>query len=209
VDELKTLLSRGAEALGIETTKTQEDSLALFLNNVLSENKKFNLTGIKDPKEATIKHLLDSLSLANNIEGNTIMDVGSGAGFPGIPLAIIQPKNKFILVESKKKKAQFILEASQALALDNVLVIGKRSEEVGPNHSADAIVSRALGSLNYFIEKTKHLLAKNGNLYAMKGKNPEEEINSLIKGWAVAQIKKIDVPYLDAERHIITITRKK
>mgnify|MGYP003999474587 FL=1 len=98
MDELKTLLSRGAEALGIETTKTQEDSLALFLNNVLSENKKFNLTGIKDPKEATIKHLLDSLSLANNIEGNTIMDVGSGAGFPGIPLAIIQPKHKFILV---------------------------------------------------------------------------------------------------------------
>ena len=104
MDELKTLLSRGAEALGIETTKTQEDSLALFLNNVLSENKKFNLTGIKDPKEATIKHLLDSLSLANNIEGNTIMDVGSGAGFPGIPLAIVQPKHNFILIESKKKE---------------------------------------------------------------------------------------------------------
>ena len=172
MDELKTLLSRGVGALGIKTTKTQEDSLALFLNNVLSENKKFNLTGIKDPKEATIKHLLDSLSLANNIEGNTIMDVGSGAGFPGIPLARILPKNKVILVESKKKKAQFILESSQALGLDNVLVIGKRSEEVGPHHSADAIVSRALGSLNYFIEKTKHLVAKNGNLYAMKGKNP-------------------------------------
>ena len=175
-------------------------------------NNKINVISRKDISELNTRHVLHSLSIAKVIDFKSkskILDVGTGGGFPGIPLAIIQPKNKFILVESKKKKAQFILEASQALGLDNVLVIGKRSEEVGPKHSADAIVSRALGSLNYFIEKTKHLLAKNGNLYAMKGKNPEEEINSLIKGWAVAQIKKIDVPYLDAERHIITITRKK
>ena len=207
--EKKTLLRQGIDGLGIEVSQKQEECLSLFLSNVLLENKKFNLTGIRDPREAIIKHLLDSLSLINNIEGNTIVDVGSGAGFPGIPLAIVQPKHNFILIESKKKKAQFILESSHALGLENILVFDRRSEDVSLPHGADAIVSRALGTLNYFIEKTKHMLAKNGKLYAMKGKNPEEEINNLTKGWAAAQIKKIDVPYLDAERHIITITKEK
>ena len=207
--EKKTLLRQGIYGLGIEVSQKQEECLSLFLSNVLLENKKFNLTGIRDPREAIIKHLLDSLSLINNIEGNTIVDVGSGAGFPGIPLAIVQPKHNFILIESKKKKAQFILESSHALGLENILVFDRRSEDVNLPHGADAIVSRALGTLNYFIEKTKHMLAKNGKLYAMKGKNPEEEINNLTKGWAAAQIKKIDVPYLDAERHIITITKEK
>lgn len=207
--EKKTLLRQGIDGLGIEVSQKQEECLSLFLSNVLLENKKFNLTGIRDPREAIIKHLLDSLSLIDNIEGNTIVDVGSGAGFPGIPLAIVQPKHNFILIESKKKKAQFILESSHALGLENILVFDRRSEDVNLPHGADAIVSRALGTLNYFIEKTKHMLAKNGKLYAMKGKNPEEEINNLTKGWAAAQIKKIDVPYLDAERHIITITKEK
>lgn len=207
--EKKTLLRQGIDGLGIEVSQKQEECLSLFLSNVLLENKKFNLTGIRDPREAIIKHLLDSLSLINNVEGNTIVDVGSGAGFPGIPLAIVQPKHNFILIESKKKKAQFILESSHALGLENILVFDRRSEDVNLPHGADAIVSRALGTLNYFIEKTKHMLAKNGKLYAMKGKNPEEEINNLTKGWAAAQIKKIDVPYLDAERHIITITKEK
>ena len=207
--EKKTILRQGIDGLGIEVSQKQEECLSLFLSNVLLENKKFNLTGIRDPREAIIKHLLDSLSLINNIEGNTIVDVGSGAGFPGIPLAIVQPKHNFILIESKKKKAQFILESSHALGLENILVFDRRSEDVNLPHGADAIVSRALGTLNYFIEKTKHMLAKNGKLYAMKGKNPEEEINNLTKGWAAAQIKKIDVPYLDAERHIITITKEK
>ncbi|MBC8464515.1 MAG: 16S rRNA (guanine(527)-N(7))-methyltransferase RsmG [Bacteroidetes bacterium] len=207
--EKKTLLRQGIDGLGIEVSQKQEECLSLFLSNVLLENKKFNLTGIRDPREAIIKHLLDSLSLINNVEGNTIVDVGSGAGFPGIPLAIAQPKHNFVLIESKKKKAQFILESSHALGLDNILVFDRRSEDVSLPHGADAIVSRALGTLNYFIEKTKHMLAKNGKLYAMKGKNPEEEINNLTKGWVAAQIKKIDVPYLDAERHIITITKEK
>ena len=207
--EKKTLLRQGIDGLGIEVSQKQEECLSLFLSNVLLENKKFNLTGIRDPREAIIKHLLDSLSLIDNIEGNTIVDVGSGAGFPGIPLAIVQPKHNFILIESKKKKARFILESSHALGLENIIVFDRRSEDVNLPHGADAIVSRALGTLNYFIEKTKHMLAKNGKLYAMKGKNPEEEINNLTKGWAAAQIKKIDVPYLDAERHIITITKEK
>jgi len=98
--------------------------------------------------------------------------------------------------------------AAKMLELQNTIVFDKRAEEVSLKQSADAIISRALGSLNYFVEKTKHMLKKDGSLYAMKGKNPESEIRDLNKAWTVAQIKKIDVPYLEAERHLITITRK-
>ena len=99
-------------------------------------------------------------------------------------------------------------EEDAILTGKNTIVFDKRAEEVSLKQSADAIISRALGSLNYFVEKTKHMLKKDGSLYAMKGKNPESEIRDLNKAWTVAQIKKIDVPYLEAERHLITITRK-
>jgi 16S rRNA (guanine527-N7)-methyltransferase len=204
----KALLERGIQTIGISVDQSQKDKLDLFLNHVLAENKKFNLTGIKDHRDAIVKHLLDSLSVSSHIKGRTVVDVGSGAGFPGIPLAITQPNKKIILVESKKKKAKFIVMAAKMLELQNTIVFDKRAEEVSLKQSADAIISRALGSLNYFVEKTKHMLKKDGSLYAMKGKNPESEIRDLNKAWTVAQIKKIDVPYLEAERHLITITRK-
>ena len=102
----RTLLKKGSSLLGLEVTQEQEDMLVSFLDNVLEENKRFNLTGIKDLNEATIKHLLDSLSLAQYITKGLIVDVGSGAGFPGIPLAIIKPECSFILMEAKKKESK-------------------------------------------------------------------------------------------------------
>ena len=208
MDDQKALLRDGLEKLKLDLTARQEEQLKDFLQNVLSENKKFNLTGIKKPKEATIKHLFDSLSMASEINARSIADVGSGAGFPGIPLAIVKPDTDFILIEAKQKKAKFIEDAAKELALLNVVVFGKRSEEVKVKKKVEAIVCRALGSLDYFVEKTKHLLAEGGSLYAMKGKLPDDEIKKLPKNWVVAQIKKIDVPYLEAERHLIRISKK-
>lgn len=208
VGDQKTLLRDGLEKLKLDLTTHQKEQLKDFLESVLSENKKFNLTGIKEPKEATIKHLFDSLSMASEINAHSIADVGSGAGFPGIPLAIVKPDTGFVLIEAKQKKAKFIKSAAKELAILNVVVIGKRSEEVKIKKGVEAIVCRALGSLNYFVEKTKHLLAEGGSLYAMKGKLPDDEIKQLPKNWVVAQIKKIDVPYLEAERHLIKISKK-
>ena len=208
VGDQKTLLRDGLEKLKLDLTTHQKEQLKDFLASVLSENKKFNLTGIKEPKEATIKHLFDSLSMASEINAHSIADVGSGAGFPGIPLAIVKPDTGFVLIEAKQKKAKFIKSAAKELAILNVVVFGKRSEEVIIKKGVEAIVCRALGSLNYFVEKTKHLLAEGGSLYAMKGKLPDDEIKQLPKNWVVAQIKKIDVPYLEAERHLIKISKK-
>jgi len=208
VGDQKTLLREGFKKLNLDLTSYQEEQLKSFLQSVLSENKKFNLTGIKDPKEAIVKHLFDSLSITSEINTASIADVGSGAGFPGVPLAVVKPNTDFVLVEAKQKKAKFIKEAIKELGLLNVSVVGKRSEEIKIKNGVEAVVSRAIGSLDYFVEKTKHLLSREGSLYAMKGKLPEDEIKKLPNDWCVAQIKKIDVPYLEAERHLIKILKK-
>ena len=208
MSDQKILLREGFKKLNLDLTSHQEEQLKSFLQSVLSENKKFNLTGIKDPKEAIIKHLFDSLSITSEINTASIADVGSGAGFPGVPLAVVKPNTDFVLVEAKQKKAKFIKGAIKELGLLNVSVVGKRSEEIKIKKGVEAIVCRAIGSLDYFVEKTKHLLSREGSLYAMKGKLPEDEIKKLPNDWRVAQIKKIDVPYLKAERHLIKILKK-
>ena len=204
----KTLLREGFKKLNLDLTPYQEEQLKGFLQSVLSENKKFNLTGIKDPKEAIVKHLFDSLSIASEISAASVADIGSGAGFPGIPLAIVKPSTSFVLIEAKQKKARFIKRATKELGLLNVVVFGKRSEEIKIKKGVEAIVCRAIGSLDYFVEKTKHLLSQGGSLYAMKGRLTDDEIKKLPKDWHVAQIKKIDVPYLEAERHLVKILKK-
>ena len=120
----KTLLRAGIQKLNLSLTTNQEEQLKRFLQSVLNENNKFNLTGIKDPREAIIKHLLDSLSISKEINATSIADIGSGAGFPGVPLAIVKPGTDFFLVEAKQKKANFIKSATKELGLLNVVVFG-------------------------------------------------------------------------------------
>ena len=206
--EEKTLFREGFKKLKLDLAKHQEEQLEFFLQSMLNENKKFNLTGITDPREAIIKHLFDSLSVAKEISAISIADIGSGAGFPGIPLAIVKPNSNFFLAEAKQKKAKFIKSATKDLGLLNVVVFGKRSEEIKIKKGVEAIVCRAIGSLDYFIEKTKHLLSEGGSLYAMKGKLSDDEIKKIPSDWRIAQIKKIDVPYLEAERHLIRVLKK-
>ena len=206
--EEKTLFREGFKKLKLDLAKHQEEQLEFFLQSMLNENKKFNLTGITDPREAIIKHLFDSLSVAKEISARSIADIGSGAGFPGIPLAIVKPNSNFFLAEAKQKKAKFIKSATKDLGLLNVVVFGKRSEEIKIKKGVEAIVCRAIGSLDYFIEKTKHLLSEGGSLYAMKGKLSDDEIKKIPSDWRIAQIKKIDVPYLEAERHLIRVLKK-
>ena len=140
-----------------------------YLRLLLETNQEYNLTSITDTQEATIKHLLDSLSIYQLLEGETIADIGSGGGTPGIPLAIAFPKKKFLLVESKQKKAAFLVGAVKQLKLKNVRVINKRAEEVPATRAPETIISRALGSLDYFIAVAGHLLPKKGKAIAMKG----------------------------------------
>ena len=180
---------------------------ALYLELLLEANKKISLTGIKNPKEAVIKHTIDSLSVSSAIEGEKIVDIGSGGGTPGIPLAIANPEKKFYLVDSVLKKIKFLDEAVKALELNNIETICDRGENVD-KLSADTVVSRAFGSLNYLIESSKNMVSKKGLFLAMKGKINQEEINDLVTDFSVLQIQEIEVPYLEATRHFVFIKRK-
>ena len=193
--------------MGLKQSDESIHKQTLYLELLLEANKNISLTGIKNPKGAVIKHTIDSLSVSSAIEGEKIVDIGSGGGTPGIPLAIANPEKKFYLVDSVLKKIKFLDEAVKALELNNIETICDRGENVD-NLSADTVVSRAFGSLNYLIESSKNMVSKKGLFLAMKGKINQEEINDLVMGFSVLQIQEIEVPYLEATRHFVFIKRK-
>ena len=192
--------------MGLKQSDESIHKQALYLELLLEANKNISLTGIKNPKEAVIKHTIDSLSVSSAIEGEKIVDIGSGGGTPGIPLAIANPDKKFYLVDSVLKKIKFLDEAVKVLELNNIETICDRGENVD-KISADTVVSRAFGSLNYLIESSKNMVSKNGLFLAMKGKINQEEISDLVTGFSVLQIQEIEVPYLEATRHFVFIKR--
>ena len=194
--------------MGLSLSGDQIEKNLSYLKLLLETNQEYNLTSITDTKEATIKHLLDSLSIYQLLEGETIADIGSGGGTPGIPLAIAFPKKKFLLVESKQKKAAFLVGAVKQLKLKNVRVINKRAEEVTATSAPETIISRALGSLDYFIDVAGHLLPKKGKAIAMKGKAEKFKLEKTSKNFQVLQTKKINVPYLDADRHAVCMIKR-
>ena len=193
--------------MGLKQSDESIHKQALYLELLLEANKNISLTGIKKPKEAVIKHTIDSLSVSSAIEGKKIVDIGSGGGTPGIPLAIANPDKIFYLVDSVLKKIKFLDEAVKVLELDNIETICDRGENID-KLSADTVVSRAFGSLNYLIESSKNMVSKKGLFLAMKGKINQEEISELKTGFSVLQIQEIEVPYLEATRHFVFIKRK-
>ena len=195
--------------MGLSLSDDQTEKSLNYLRLLLEANQEYNLTSITDTKEATTKHLLDSLSVYELLQGETIADIGSGGGTPGIPLAIAFPKKHFLLIESKQKKAAFLVEAVKQLKLKNVRVINKRAEEVVATKAPETIISRALGSLDYFIGVAGHLLPKKGMAIAMKGKAEKFKLEKTSKNFEVLQTKKINVPYLDADRHAVCIIKRK
>ena len=201
------MLKKGSIALGLRQSDESIYKQALYLELLLEANKNISLTGIKKPKEAVIKHTIDSLSVSSAIEGKKIVDIGSGGGTPGIPLAIANPDKKFYLIDSVLKKIKFLDEAVKVLELDNIETICDRGENID-KLSADTVVSRAFGSLNYLIESSKNMVSKKGLFLAMKGNINQEEISELKTGFSVLQIQEIEVPYLEATRHFVFIKRK-
>ena len=193
--------------MGLKQSDESIHKQALYLELLLEANKNISLTGIKNPKGAVIKHTIDSLSVSSAIEGEKIVDIGSGGGTPGIPLAIANPDKKFYLIDSVLKKIKFLDETVKVLELDNIETICDRGENIN-KLSADTVVSRAFGSLNYLIESSKNMVSKKGLFLAMKGKINQEEINDLVTGFSVLQIQEIEVPYLEATRHFVFIKRK-
>lgn len=200
------LLETGALEFGINLSREQCASLLRLVDELESASLQFNLTAIRDRPGILVKHVLDSLSLQPFLRGTWIADVGTGAGFPGLPLAIVNPTRRFVLIESTGKKARFVAQTIERLGCKNVEVVHERAEKYHPVELFDVVAARALSSLADFVAYAGHLCATNGRLLAMKGKRPEEEIAALPRNFKVLATYKLKLPGLDDERTLVEMT---
>lgn len=205
--ELDPLLEAGAAALGVPLGAGQREQLLRLVAELAEWNGRFNLTAIREPADMVRKHLLDSLAVQPWLSGTRVADVGTGPGFPGLPLAVINPDRRFTLVEATAKKARFVEHAARALGLANVEVVNSRAEAWRPARPFDTVVCRALGKLHEFVRFAGHLCARNGRMLAMKGQYPEAELEAVPRGWRVVAVHRVEVPGLDAERHLVELAR--
>ncbi|KGM55042.1 ribosomal RNA small subunit methyltransferase G [Lysobacter arseniciresistens ZS79] len=208
--QLDTHLAAGLDTLGLD--RALAGPLLDYLALLLRWNRTYNLTAVRDPLEMVDKHLLDSLAMHPFVAGiaaagGTLADLGTGAGLPGIPLAIARPGLRVTLVESNGKKARFMREAIRRLSLADVRVAQSRIEALDEPGRYDAITARALATLPLIVELGGHLLRPGGRLLAMKGVYPADEIAALPAGWTMLESHPLRVPGLAAERHLVVVGR--
>ena len=182
-DLLSRKLETGLEALGVAVSASARSSLLEYCELLMKWNKTFNLTSVDDPEQMISLHLLDSLAVLPFLPGGRVLDVGTGAGLPGIPLAIACPEQAFVLLDSNGKKTRFLVQASGQLGLENVEVVNQRVEQYQVQELFDVIISRAFSSLGQFLSACNHLLSPGGQFLAMKGKLPEDELHHLPDGF--------------------------
>ena len=206
-DPLEKILVVGAKEQGITLEPAQTAALLRLIAELREWNQRFNLTGITDPVDMVRKHLLDSLSVQPYLHGKLIADVGTGAGFPGLPLAVINPGREFALIEATGKKARFVRHAADAMELTNVDVIPARSEDWRGPAPYDIVLTRALGKLEEFVRVAGHLCAPRGRMLAMKGRRPDSEIAALPPGWRAVAVHDVQIPGLPAARCIVELGR--
>ena len=202
-----TTLLDGARALALDLDEAQLAKLVAHLDLLDDWNTRMNLTAIRDRPSQLTKHLLDSLTVLPYLQGERIADVGSGAGFPGIPLAIVEPHRHFTLIESTGKKCRFLEHVRDTLELKNVEVVQSRAESYKPEVRFDTVIARAVGPVADLVKAAGPLVVGGGRLLAMKGRYPEAELAAKLNGWKVASVHPLTVPGLGEERHLVELVR--
>lgn len=212
LNNLTRSLKEGAKAMGLALSDAQIDKLMAYQALLAKWNKVYNLTALRDPAQMVTHHLLDSLSAVSAFAGaQRVLDVGAGGGLPGIVLAIwaaeAQPQMRITLVDTVQKKTAFLNQVKAQLQLGNVTVLHARVEQLPVEQQYDVITSRAFAELKDFVTWSNHLLQQGGKYIALKGVLPQDEIDRLPAGWQVQQVQPLQVPGLDAERHLIFMER--
>jgi 16S rRNA (guanine527-N7)-methyltransferase len=205
-DKLTRMLADGAATLPFTLSDAQHAQLIDYLALLTKWNAVYNLTAVRDPAQMITQHLLDSLAAVPAFAGaQNVLDVGAGGGLPGMVLAIARPETRVSMIDTVHKKTAFLTQAKAELGLANVTVYTARVEELQVPQKFDVITSRAFAELNDFINWSAHLLEEGGRFIALKGVMPKEEIARLPAGWKVVEMQLLQVPGLDAERHLVFI----
>jgi len=205
-DSLRRRLVAGLSTLALALDDAAIERLLDYVELLVRWNAAYNLTAVRDPAEMVTRHLLDSLAIAPHVSGATLADLGSGAGLPGIPLAIAAPERAILLVDSNGKKARFLREAVRKLALAKTRVAESRVENV--EGTFDCVTARAFASLGDMLAWGGHLLAPDGRWLALKGRFPDDELAAVPDAFEIETTIELNVPGLDAERHLVILKRR-
>ncbi|EAB4112413.1 TPA: 16S rRNA (guanine(527)-N(7))-methyltransferase RsmG [Salmonella enterica subsp. enterica serovar Narashino] len=202
-------LSRLLADAGISLTDHQKTLLVAYVDMLHKWNKAYNLTSVRDPNEMLVRHILDSIVVAPYLQGQRFIDVGTGPGLPGIPLAIVLPDAHFTLLDSLGKRVRFLRQVQYELKLENITPVQSRVEAYPSEPPFDGVISRAFASLNDMVSWCHHLPGEKGRFYALKGQLPGDEIASLPDNFSVESVEKLRVPQLEGERHLVIIKSNK
>ncbi|EGV4104790.1 16S rRNA (guanine(527)-N(7))-methyltransferase RsmG [Salmonella enterica] len=202
-------LSRLLADAGISLTDHQKTLLVAYVDMLHKWNKAYNLTSVRDPNEMLVRHILDSIVVAPYLQGQRFIDVGTGPGLPGIPLAIVLPDAHFTLLDSLGKRVRFLRQVQHELKLKNITPVQSRVEAYPSEPPFDGVISRAFASLNDMVSWCHHLPGEKGRFYALKGQLPGDEIASLPDNFSVESVEKLRVPQLEGERHLVIIKSNK
>jgi len=201
---IEAAITRGAEALSVSLDSNQIQQLAALVGLLAKWNQVYNLTGVRDPHEMVTRHILDSLAVLPFLHGESLLDVGTGAGLPGLVLAITRPGLTMTLLDSSDKKLRFVRQVIAELKLDQLSVVQSRMQAYQPERAFAMVISRAVSSLSELYRMTYHLLRDDGRFLFMKGVQPDSELDDFEHSGHV-QIERLQIPGLDAERHLLIL----
>ena len=205
VESPENLLRRGVEQLQLEITTAQNDALLSYVALLDRWNKVFNLTAVRDQADMVVRHILDSLSLISAVSGKTVIDVGTGAGLPGIPLAIMRPDKSVTLLDSNGKKTRFLHQAATQLELTNTQIVHSRVRDYRSSGGFDHVVTRAFASSAKMARECAHLLTPSGTILAMKAAGYEDELAELDDNVQIVSVRMLDVPFLGEQRVVVSM----
>jgi len=204
-DATRRALHAGLDALAMGEADYLVPRLLEYVQLLVHWNRRFNLTGTRAPADIVQRHVLDSLSVAPHLCGERVLDAGTGAGLPGLVLAIAVPELRYTLLDSAGKKTRFCVQAVAELRLENVEVVRSRLEDYAPTHPFSCVVSRAFVSAQELVEKSRHLVSPGGAALAMKGAYPKKDLDDLRSGGLIAEVVPVSVPGLHEARHLLIV----